>query len=199
MPHQSILARLNLAAACFAVALLSGCTAEPEPAAPPEVVTGFDIERYAGAWVQVAAIPAWFQKDCVADTRAEYSLLEDGHVEVVNSCTHADGSTDQAVGRARFTGAPGEAKLEVTFVDAFGAWFWPAAGDYWVIGLDPDYRWSVVGGPERKYAWLLARAPELDKESLARVHDILEAAGYDACDLLMTSGDHEGRLCDYAD
>ncbi len=27
----------------------------------------------------------------------------------------------------------------------------PFQGDYWVIGLDPEYRWSVVGTPDRKY------------------------------------------------
>lgn len=183
-------------AALTAALLLAACSGSADAPAPPRTVSSFDIERYAGAWHQIAAIPAWFQRGCVADTRAEYSLLEDGHVEVVNSCAHTDGSVDRAVGRARFTGGQDEAKLEVTFVDAAGRWFWPAAGDYWVIGLDPDYRWSVVGGPERKYAWVLARAPRLDPDALAAVRAVLARTGYDACDLLMTSPGRDGPLCD---
>jgi apolipoprotein D and lipocalin family protein len=47
------------------------------------------------------------------------------------------------------------AKLRVSF-------FRPIYGDYWILDLDPDYRWVLVGEPSRKYAWILARAPDLD-------------------------------------
>ena len=35
-------------------------------------------------------------------------------------------------------------------------------GDYWMIGLADDYSWAVVGSPDRKYLWILARTPILD-------------------------------------
>ena len=42
------------------------------------------------------------------------------------------------------------AKLKVTF-------FWPFYGDYWVIGLSPEYQYAIVGEPSRKYLWILSR------------------------------------------
>mgnify|MGYP000087239016 CR=1 FL=1 len=47
------------------------------------------------------------------------------------------------------------AKLEVQF-------FWPFHGDYWIIELDPDYRYAAVRHPSRDYLWILARTPALD-------------------------------------
>jgi uncharacterized surface protein with fasciclin (FAS1) repeats/lipocalin len=115
-------------------------------------VTGFDLQRYLGEWHQVAAIPAWFQSDCATNTRANYALGDDGLMEVLNSCETADGSINQAEARARFLASDSHGKLEVTFVEVLGAWVWPAAGDYWIIGLDTDYQWSVVGEPSREFA-----------------------------------------------
>jgi len=141
--------------------LLAGAGASH--AAPPmTVVTDFDVTRYLGTWHQVAAIPAWFQSECVANTTATYTEAEDGLIGVVNACDEADGTRRVADARARFVEGATVGKLEVTFVELFGLWLWPIAGDYWIIGLDPEYRWAVVGAPSRKYAWVLARTPTLE-------------------------------------
>ena len=54
------------------------------------------------------------------------------------------------------TPVPGSnnARLRVSF-------FWPVHGDYWVLGLDPDYRWAVVGSPSRRVLWILSRSTEM--------------------------------------
>jgi apolipoprotein D and lipocalin family protein len=159
-------------------------------------VSNFEVERYLGQWHQVAAIPAWFQSDCVANTAADYAMGEDGLIEVVNSCETADGSRKKAEARARFLKDPSDSRLEVTFVEMAGLWVWPAAGDYWIIGLDPEYRWAVVGQPSREFAWILARSRSLDAQTLRDIHHILEREAYDTCELLLTATDQEGRLCD---
>ena len=56
------------------------------------------------------------------------------------------------------------AKLEVTF-------FWPFWGEYWIVDLDPDYQFAVVGHPGRDYLWILSRTPTMEKEVYT---DILE-------------------------
>lgn len=181
-------------AALLLAGLAGSCSSEPEP--PLAVVSGFDVQRYLGEWHQVAAIPAWFQEDCTANTTARYALAEEGLIAVLNACETADGAPKQADARARFLGPASEGRLEVTFVDLLGFWVWWAAGDYWIIGLDPGYRWSVVGQPSRRYAWILARTPSLADGTLAEIAGILEHAGYDACRLVMTAPDRQGRLCD---
>jgi len=180
--------------AALLAGLVGGCSSEV--ATPLETVSNFDVSRYLGRWHQVAAIPAWFQRDCVANTMANYTLGEDGLIEVVNSCETADGTRKRAEARARFMNKGSDGRLEVTFVELLGFWVWLAAGDYWIIGLDPDYQWSIVGQPSREFAWILARSESLDRQTLQEIQKILRRAAYDPCDLLLTTSELQGRLCD---
>lgn len=184
--------------AVAALAMLAAGQAAAADAVTP--VAPFDAGRYLGLWHEIAAIPAWFQKDCAAKVTARYERAGDG-LSVVNACLEADGARNVAEGRARFTGAPDVGGLEVTFVSVLGLWAWPIAGEYVVIALDPDYRWSAVGHPSRKYGWVLAREDMLAPEDLQHIADSFRAAGYDVCDLLMsprTLGAPRTPLCEIA-
>ena len=68
-------------------------------------------------------------------------------------------------------------KLEVSFVSFLGIRpFW---GDYWIIGLDENYQWAIVGTPSRKYGWVLSRTPSLPDETMQKIFDILKSQNYD--------------------
>jgi len=150
-------------------------TPAPRAAAVTPVAT-VDLQRYRGAWYEIARIPNRFQRHCARHTIARYSLRGDGTIEVLNQCIRRNGSVDQATGIARVVDPSSRAKLKVSLVSFLG-WrpFW---GDYWVIGLDPSYRWAVVGSPDRRYGWVLARSPQLDAPALTSVRQILERNGY---------------------
>lgn len=139
-------------------------------------VAAVDLERYLGLWHEIAKIPNRFQDDCARGTAAEYTRREDGRIDVRNRCVKADGSVNQADGVAEVVEGSGNARLRVSFVSFLG-WrpFW---GDYWILGLDPEYRWAAVGTPSRKYGWILARSPELDAATLDVIFAILERNGY---------------------
>jgi apolipoprotein D and lipocalin family protein len=143
-----------------------------------------DLARYVGRWYEIAKIPNRFQRKCARGTTADYALREDGRITVLNRCLDADGDVVEAEGVARIVDQRGNARLEVSFV-SFGGWR-PIWGKYWVIGLDDDYRWAVVGEPKRKYGWILARTPRLDAESLAAAHAALERNGYARDDFEMS-------------
>lgn len=176
------------------ITCLGGCSSTER--APMGTISNFEVERYLGEWYQVAAIPAWFQSDCVANTTANYTQGKDDLVVVLNSCDRTDGTRMDAEARARFLGASADAKLEVTFVSLMGYWLWFAAGDYWIIGLDSEYQWSVVGSPSREFAWILARSPTLDKQTLMEIGQVLSRESYDPCALIMTTPEHSLPLCD---
>ena len=139
-------------------------------------VSRVDLSRYAGIWFEIAKIPNRFQKQCARDTLAQYTLRPDGRIDVVNQCIKRNGSVDQARGIAKVVDAETGAKLKVSLVSLLG-WrpFW---GDYWILGLDQDYRWAVVGAPNRKYGWILARSKTLDANSLETISAIIERNGY---------------------
>jgi apolipoprotein D and lipocalin family protein len=152
-------------------AVLAGC-ASPQP--PLEVVEQVDLDRYLGRWHEIASFPQHFQRGCVA-SKATYTRRDDGRIGVVNECR--DGSFDGELRRAEgvaWVTDPQEspAKLKVQF-------FWPFRGDYWIIALDPDYRYAAVGHPSRDYLWILARTPTLDPSLYRAVSARLEAQGYD--------------------
>jgi apolipoprotein D and lipocalin family protein len=161
----------------FGMVLSSAASAEPlTKRAEPTVVQKVDLNRYLGRWYEIARIPVWFQKDCACGTTAEYSLIKDGEVSVVNRCCTSDGKMKEAKGRAWVVDKKTPAKLKVSFVSLFG--FWLFGGHYWIIDLDPDYRYAVIGHPKRTLGWILSRTPELSQEILDGIAERLEANGY---------------------
>ncbi|UCF09377.1 MAG: lipocalin family protein [Candidatus Bipolaricaulota bacterium] len=142
----------------------------------PEVVPDVDVERYMGRWYAVAHIPTTFERRCVSGITADYTLLESGRIEVVNSCCKEDGTVQRVRGRAWVPDTEEPAKLLVSFVRFLGWWLFP--GDYWILALGEDYEFAVVGHPQRTYGWILSRTPTLAPEALDRIIEILEAQGY---------------------
>jgi apolipoprotein D and lipocalin family protein len=134
----------------------------PEPLAP---IAALDVPRYLGTWYEIAKYPNWFQKKCVADTRAQYSLLPGGTLQVVNQCRRESGEMDQAIGEARQIGAATSPRLQVRFAPAWLSWLPLVWGNYWVIDLDEPYQLVAVSEPTREYLWVLSRTPEVSAEA----------------------------------
>jgi apolipoprotein D and lipocalin family protein len=176
----------------LALALVGGAAAgcrHADVLPPPRVVAQVDLERYLGVWYEIASIPNRFQRGCVATT-ATYARRADGRISVVNACR--DGSLDGEPRRIegvawQVADEPGGAKLLVRF-------FWPFRGDYWILELDPEYRWAIVGHPSRRYLWILSRTPQLDALLYTDLLRQVEAQGYDPSRLVRTpQPDREGR------
>jgi apolipoprotein D and lipocalin family protein len=148
--------------------------------APPRTAERVDVERYLGTWYEIASFPSWFQRDCVA-TQATYSKRDDGQLGVANACREKtlDGEWKRIEGVA-WPVEPGDfTKLKVQF-------FWPLSGDYWVLALDPEYRWALVGHPNRDYLWVLSRTRAIDERRYAEIVALAQAQGYDVTRLRRT-------------
>ena len=174
-----------------AIALVAATTLQPAAAAaqtPPPVraVPFVDLDRYAGDWFEIARFPNRFQRQCVGDVRATYARRADGRVDVINRCRTAEGDTE-ARGVARIVDERTFAKLKVRFAPTWLSWLPMVWGDYWIIGLAPDYSWAVVGDPGRDYLWILARAPHLDDDSIAVARAAARDNGFDVDRLVSTS------------
>jgi apolipoprotein D and lipocalin family protein len=165
----------------LAFALLVALLACRSPAAPLQVVDEIDLDRYLGHWYEIASFPQRFQAGCVA-TSASYSRRDDGRIRVENVCREGrfDGELRRIEGLARVADPAGsQARLEVQF-------FWPFHGDYWVIELDPAYRWAVVGHPSRRYLWILARERSLEPALYDDLLRRIASHGYDVSRLRRT-------------
>lgn len=167
--------------ATFAAASLGAAGAD----LPNRPVPELDLQRYAGRWHEIAHLPMFFQRQCVDTITATYAPRPDGTVGVRNACRTRK-SMDASDGVARRVDARSGA-LEVRFAPGWLAWLPWVWADYWVIELDPEYRWAVVGSPSRKYLWVLSRGPSMDGALFRGIRDRARARGYPVDKLVMAA------------
>ena len=165
----------------FVLVMLGCAVAAAWAKSPLAVVDSVDLQRYLGKWYEIASYPAWFQKGCTGST-AEYSLLPDGKIQVINRCRKGslDGPLKESKGKAEVADTTTNAKLKVWF-------FWPFKGNYWIIELEQNYQWVVVGEPSRKYLWILSRTPTMDEAVYKGILERLPQKGYDPAKLQRTA------------
>ena len=147
--------------------LLSGNPSNELP-----TVEKVDLTRYAGLWYEIARLPNSFEKDLQCVT-AEYTLKPNGKVEVRNKgYSSKKGAFKSSRGRAWVPDDKYPGRLKVSF-------FWPFAGNYYIIVLDPEYKYALVGDPSREYLWVLSRAEKLDEDIYTKLLSKARSHGFD--------------------
>jgi apolipoprotein D and lipocalin family protein len=174
--------RLPVLILLFVIMCATGCSALSRRGKDLETVNNLDLERYLGAWYQIAYFPTRFQKsDCGEVVTAEYGLDEKGRITVHNVCWKDKEMTEIASdikGRAFQTKEPG--KLRVQF-------FFPIRAPYWIIDLDEEnYSYSVVSGPSMNYLWILARENEMSAALYGEIVQRLADDGFETDKLVIT-------------
>ncbi len=166
--------------------------AEPAPnSGPPRTqpvqsVPRLDLQRYAGRWHEIARLPMSFQRRCDGEVTATYRLEPDGTVAVHNACRTAQGRMLHAEGVARQPRPRDEpARLQVRFAPAWLGWLPWVWADYWVIALDDEYQWAMVGEPRRRYLWILSREPRMERSRLDQLRGLARRMGYDLAPLIV--------------
>lgn len=157
--------------------ILLGLTGCSKPYPPLNTVPKVDIQKYLGTWYEIARYEHFFEKGC-SDVTATYTLKDNGDIKVINRCTKEDAQEKEVMGVAYTTDAS-NSKLKVSF-------FRPFYGNYWIIILDEQYRYAVVGDPSREYLWILSRKPTLSKEITQMILQQLPDMGYTADKLIWT-------------
>jgi apolipoprotein D and lipocalin family protein len=169
--------------------LLTLAAARDTTRGPVRPAQNVDLVRYAGRWYEVARFPNRFQAMCTGETTADYTLLPNGQIRVVNACRKADGGIARAEGRARLAERNGPtSKLRVRFAPAFLSFLPMVWGHYWILDITADYGAALVGDPNRQYLWILSRTPRLDEATYQRMVAAAAAQGFDVA-LLMQSPD----------
>lgn len=169
---------------CFALPFSWATETEHNPLL---VVPSVDFSRYAGRWFEIARLPNRFQKDCVGETTATYTVLDETQLKVVNECRKSTGRIEQAEGKAQVADKGGlTSKLKVRFAPAWLSWLPSVWGDYWIMDLGPDYSYAVIGTPDRKYFWILSRTPQVEEPVYEKLKEQAAAAGFNVALLVRT-------------
>ncbi|MDP3435959.1 MAG: lipocalin family protein [Bacteroidales bacterium] len=136
-------------------------------------VQEFDIEKYMGKWYEIYRLPNSFEEG-LEDITANYELKDDGTVIVTNEGRLKEDNSriKQAKGKAWIPDPKEPSKLKVSF-------FWPFAGDYWVLKIDADYTNALVGDPSGKYLWILSRERKPDQKAINELKDYASDLGFD--------------------
>lgn len=161
-----------LKAGLLALLLANGITmAQPPP--PLTTVPHVDLDRYTGEWYEIARYPNRFEKECDSDVIAVYSQHDDGKIQVVNSCRKSSGAVKESSGYVKVVDKKTNGKLKV-----------PAYGNYWIVDLDPDYRYAVVSEPRREYLWILSRTPQMNPAHYEQLMARIRQLGFDPARLI---------------
>jgi len=160
--------------------ITSPLLAQKQELPPLQTVPKVDLNRYLGTWYEIATIPQRFQKGCTA-VSATYTLRPDGKIKVLNECRKDSlaGKYKAAKGKAWVVDTLTNAKLKVQF-------FWPFSGAYWIIELDSNYQYAVVGHPGRKYLWILSRSRKMDEPLYNDLMVRIRNHGYDLSGIVKT-------------
>jgi len=139
----------------------------------PTVVSKVDLNRYMGKWYEIARLPNYFERKLKCAS-ATYSLRDDGKITVLNEGNYIaePEKKTSSKGVAWIPDKMSPAKLKVQF-------FWPFSGDYWILYLDNDYRYVLVGDPDNKYLWILARDKKMDETTYNMLLQKAIDNGYD--------------------
>ena len=157
---------------------LTACSSGPPP--QDHSVAQVDLLRYMGRWYEIASYQPSFQKDCFCTT-ADYGLMRDGTIAITNACRKGSptGQEDMVIGTAKVVRGSRGSRLKVSLQ-------WPFEGDYWIVGLGPEYEWALVGHPQKKYLWVLARKPVMDEALYESLKAKAAELGYDVSRLKKT-------------
>ena len=142
-------------------------------------VKNVNIDRYLGKWYEIARFPHSFEKG-LAGVTAEYSYRKDGKIRVINRGYKGslDGRLSTIEGKAKIPDKDHPGRLKVSFFLFF-------YGDYYILELDEDYRWAMIGSSSPKYFWILSRTPRMHEATYQMLLNRARDRGYELSDLVL--------------
>jgi lipocalin len=148
-----------------------------------KVIGDIDLNRYTGTWYEIARFPNSFERGLKCVT-ATYTLRDDGRITILNKGHKIENPSlvKQSQGIAWVPDKAYPAKLKVRF-------FWPFSGDYWILALDPSYRFVLVGDSSLKYLWILSRTKTMEESDYRHLLDKAKENGFDISKLILVEQD----------
>lgn len=143
-------------------------------------VSSLDISRYMGTWYEIARYEHHFEKGMTHVT-ATYAIKPNGKIMVLNE-GFKKGKHKQVIGKAYQPQTTEPGKLKVSFF----LWFY---SDYYIMELDDDYQYAVIGSSSEKYLWILSRTKALPAPLYAELLQRIQKRGYNTDKLIIVPQD----------
>jgi apolipoprotein D and lipocalin family protein len=164
---------LQLAAALPFIGL-SCCSAPAAKTTPQRAINQrVDLQKFMGDWYVIAHIPTFIETEAYNAVES-YKLEPDG--TIATTFTFNKGAFDGPVKtyhpRGFIHNRDTNAEWRMQFV-------WPVKAAYLITDLSPDYSTTIIGVPDRKYVWIMARTKTIPPARYAEMVKILEDSGHD--------------------
>jgi apolipoprotein D and lipocalin family protein len=181
MTRQAVKAIGRISArASISVAILLGlllCISRSANAQAVTAVPKLDLDRYIGAWYELARFPVKREKPCLSDNMVLYALGDkENSFQVVTSCQIKGGNSDAWNDKGK-AGSAGDGRLKLSRFLIFST-------KYWVLAAGDDNDWALVGNPNHKSLWVLSKTTAIKPEVLAEIEAKAAAQGFDTTKLL---------------
>jgi apolipoprotein D and lipocalin family protein len=131
-----------------------------------------DHHAFAGKWYSLYSIPTLLDKNW-KQTIEIYTLVDDEHFDVLTTY-HKEGNPEEQTITSKlfFDEEKPDGDMKAQFL-------WPFKIGYWIIELADDYIYVVVGHPDEKYLFIMAREPQIEPELLRGIIERCRQMGYD--------------------
>jgi apolipoprotein D and lipocalin family protein len=132
-----------------------------------------DLKRFMGDWYVIGNIPVCIEKNAY-NAMESYQLAEDGTIPT--SFTFNEGGFD---GPLKSYHPKGFIHNKETNAEWRMQFVWPFKANYRITYLSDDYQTTIIGVPDRKYAWIMARTKTLPDATYRKLVAELKRQGYD--------------------
>jgi len=172
--------KLKMIVFCVLTALMFHVPCNARERNELRIVPYADVNRYMGAWFEIAKIPHWFEKG-LAGTMINFELLDDGKVLVTVQAykNNFEGKYYSKI----LTAEIADRQTNTTIVVDFFLFF---TGTFYVVELGGNYDYAVVGNESREKAWILSRSPRISPELYDDLLKRMQMNGFDISKLEKT-------------
>lgn len=152
-----------------------------------KAVSRLDLDRFAGRWHEIARLPAPAQRQ--TDRNVTANLIRQGGDDLAmeQAVERPDGTVHSrsALIRRRYPiEEPGQfRRLRAPTWLGWLPWAWD---DWWVIALDRDDRWMMIGRPDRRGLWMFSRERSMERGVLEMLKAKARGLGYDLAPLIIS-------------
>lgn len=162
---------------CSALVLgLSSCqsVSNKKPAGELQPITRqVDLKRFMGDWYVIAHIPVFIEKEAYNAVES-YRLADDGTIPTTFTFNKGgyDGPRKTYHPKGFIHNKETNAEWRMQFV-------WPIKASYLITYLSEDYQTTIIGVPDRKYAWIMARTKTLPDSAYQKLVGEFKRQGHD--------------------
>lgn len=138
-------------------------------------INNLNPQLYLGKWYEIARLPMYFERKCLAPITANYKL-NGKKISITNTCRLVSDGYDTASGEGYFVESSNIGKLKINFLPNWLRFTHLAEADYWI--LYTDYKYALVGDPNHDYLWILSRTEDFDPAIINKLIIMAKIQGF---------------------